>query len=452
MNVILLSLDTLRADHLSCYGYRRLTSPHLDRVAAQGTLCTEFFSPHIPTHPGYTTMLTGRDAVSHQVVCQGGTVEPPADVRFLAEILAEQGYRTAAVDNLGRWLTRGFQTYRSYRWPLDVSQPWRKAEVVNAEALPLLAELAAGGQPFFLFVHYWDPHTPYLPPPPFDRMFYGGDERDPANRSMAPVFAFEPFADYFRSWMGQVTDIAYPIAQYDAEIAYLDATLAAFFTRLDELDLVDDTLLIINADHGECLDEHECWFDHHGLYDQNLHVPLILRCPGLVPAGQRLGGFIRQYDLAPAILDALGLGELAATNQMDGASFLPQLRGGSPAGTCDALFLTENSWMKKRGVRTHRWKLILAHEPDFHGKPPVELYDLAADPGETVNLAGERPEVVAELTRRYDDWLRGRMAASGQPDPQSYQGTTLHRIGAVKLAVPADERLYAEGGKATEHG
>jgi arylsulfatase A-like enzyme len=445
MNVILLSLDTLRADHLSCYGYRRLTSPHLDRVAAQGTLCTEFFSPHIPTHPGYTTMLTGRDAVSHQVVCQGGTVEPPADVRFLAEILAEQGYRTAAVDNLGRWLTRGFQTYRSYRWPLDVSQPWRKAEVVNAEALPLLAELAAGGQPFFLFVHYWDPHTPYLPPPPFDRMFYGGDERDPANRSMAPVFAFEPFADYFRSWMGHVTDIAYPIAQYDAEIAYLDATLAAFFTRLDELDLVDDTLLIVNADHGECL-------DHHGLYDQNLHVPLILRCPGLVPAGQRLSGFIRQYDLAPAILDALGLGALAAANQMDGASFLPQLRGGSPAGTCDELFLTENSWMKKRGVRTHRWKLILAHEPDFHGKPPVELYDLAADPGETVNLAGERPEVVAELTRRYDDWLRGRMAASGQPDPQSYQGTTLHRIGAVKLAVPADERLYVEGGKATEHG
>ena len=84
MNVILLSLDTLRADHLSCYGYHRLTSPHIDRLAAQGTLCTQFFSPHIPTHPGYTTMLTGRDAVSHQVVCQAGTVEPGPEVRFLA--------------------------------------------------------------------------------------------------------------------------------------------------------------------------------------------------------------------------------------------------------------------------------------------------------------------------------------------------------------------------------
>lgn len=319
-------------------------------------------------------------------------------------------------------------------------------------ALPLLAELAAGAQPFFLFVHYWDPHTPYLPPPPFDRIFYGGDERDPSNRSLEPVFAFEPFAEYFRSWMGEVTDIQFPIAQYDAEIAYLDATLGALFTRLDELGLTGETLLVINADHGECLDEHDCWFDHHGLYDQNLHVPLILRLPGVVPAGQRLDGFIRQYDLAPTILDLLGLGRLAAENQMDGVSFLPQLRSGSPAGTCDELFVTENSWMKKRGVRTHRWKLILAHEPDFHGKPPVELYDLAADPGELVNLAGDRPEVVAELRGRYDAWLARRTAASGKPDPQSYQGISLHRIGAMKMAVPADERLYAEGGKATEHG
>lgn len=452
MNVILLSLDTLRADHLSCYGYGRLTSPHIDRVAAQGTLCTQFFSPHIPTHPGYTTMLTGRDAVGHQIVCQGGSVEPGEDVRFLAEILAEQGYRTAAVDNLGRWLTRGFQQYEPYRWPIVADQPWRKAEVVNAVALPLLAELAAGAQPFFLFVHYWDPHTPYLPPPPFDRLFYGGDERDPANRSLEPVFAFEPFAEYFRSWMGEVTDIQFPIAQYDAEIAYLDATLGALFTRLDELGLTDETLLVINADHGECLDEHACWFDHHGLYDQNLHVPLILRLPGVAPAGQRLDGFIRQYDLAPTILDVLGLGRLAAENQMDGVSFLPRLRSGSPAGTCDELFITENSWMKKRGVRTHRWKLILAHEPDFHGLPPVELYDLAADPGELVNLASEQPEVVAELRGRYDAWLARRTAASGKPDPQSYQAISLRRIGAMKMAVPADERLYAEGGLATEHG
>jgi arylsulfatase A-like enzyme len=283
-------------------------------------------------------------------------------------------------------------------------------------------------------------------------MFYGGDERDPANRSMEPVFAFDPFSQYFRSWMGHVTDIQYPIAQYDAEIAYLDATLGALFTRLDELNLSDDTLLIINADHGECLDEHECWFDHHGLYDQNLHVPLILRCPGRVPAGKRLDGFIRQYDLAPTILDALGLGHLATANQMDGVSFLPRLRDGSRAGTCDTLFLTENSWMKKCGVRTRRWKLILAHEPDFHGKPPVELYDLRADPAELVNVADAHPRVVADLRRRYDAWMAERTAASGKPDPQSYQDISLRRIGAMQTAVPADERLYAEGGKATERG
>lgn len=452
MNVILLSLDTLRADHLSCYGYGRLTSPHIDRVAAQGTLCSEFFSPHIPTHPGFTTMHSGRDAVSHQIVCQGGHIEPAPGVRFLAEILAEQGFRTAAVDNLGRWFTRGFQEYRPYRWPLDPTQPWRKAEAVNAVALPLLEELADAGQPFFLFAHYWDPHTPYLAPPPFDRLFYGRDEKDPANRSMEPVFAFKPFAEYFRGWMGQVTDIEYAIAQYDHEIAYLDACLAAFFTKMDELGLTDETLLVINSDHGECLDEHECWFDHHGLYDENLHVPLILRCPGVIPAGRRLRGFLRQYDLAPTILDLLGLGQLAAANQMDGVSFLRQLLSGRPTGTCDELFLTENTWMKKRGLRTRRWKLILAHEPDFHGLPPVELYDLVADPAETTNVAARHPRVVARLRRRYDDWLAARMAAAGQPDPQSYQGTSLHHIGAIKTAVPQDERLYAEGGKAGPRG
>lgn len=452
MNVILLTMDTQRADHLSCYGYRRLTSPHVDRIARAGTLFTQFYSPVIPTHPAFTTMLSGRDAISHQVVAHAGQVEPASDVRFLAEILAEQGYRTAAVDNLGRWLTRGFQTYQPYQWPLDKSQPWRKAEVVNEQSIKVLNDLAADrSTPFFLFLHYWDPHTPYLPPPPFDRMFYAGNESDPNNHSMDKIFAFEPFETYFREWMGQVTDVEFTIAQYDAEIAYLDATLANLFTRLDELGLTDQTLLVINGDHGEILDEHVGYFDHHGLYEGNIHCPLILHCPGIVPAGQRLGGFVRQEDVAPTILDLLGLGNLAAANQMDGTSAAPLVEQGLHTGTADELFLIENTWMKKRGVRTHRWKLITALEPDFHDLPPVELYDLMHDPGETTNVAEERPDVVAELRRRLDDWFMRRLAEEGKPDPQSYQSITLRQIGALKTAVPADETLSGEGGEAV-HG
>lgn len=451
MNVILLSIDTLRADHLSNYGYQRLTSPHLDRIAREGTVLTEFYSPHIPTHPSFTTLHTGRDAVSHQVVGHAGKVEPSENIRFLAEILSEQGYNTAAVDNLGKWFTRGFGQVETYRWPVDKTQPWRKAEVVNERAIETLDGLAAGDAPFFLFLHYWDPHTPYLPPPPFDRMFYSGDERTPAARSMEPVFAFAPFAEYFQAWMPSVTDIQFPIAQYDAEIAYLDSVLARLFTRIDELGLTENTLLVINADHGEILDEHVGYFDHHGLYEGNVHVPLILRRPGTIPSGQRLGGFIRQQDVAPTILDALGLGALAGANQMDGTSFYLQVLEGLHAGTCDELYLTENTWMRKRAVRTRRWKLIVALEPDFHDLPPVELYDLLNDPDEQVNLAEIRPDVVADLRARLDAWMARRMKESGNPDPQSYQEITLRQIGEMKTAVPADEKLYGEGGK-TEHG
>jgi arylsulfatase A-like enzyme len=443
MNVILLAIDTLRADHLSCYGYHRLTSPHLDRIARQGTLFSECFSPHIPTHPGFTTIMTGKDVFTHQIVAHGGKRELDPAVRTLAEILREQGYRTAAADNLGRWFSRGFEVYEVYRWPLEATGPWRKAEVVNEKALVLLDQLAAQSQPFFLFLHYWDPHTPYLPPPPFDRMFYYGNEKDPENRSMDPVWAVEPFRDYFAQWMGGVTDIRFPEAQYDAEIAYCDATLARLFTALEHYRLLENTLLVILADHGEVLADHVCYFDHHGLYDANLHVPLILHCPGRIPEGRRIDGFVRLLDVAPTILDFLGLGDLAHREKMEGQSLLPLL-GRSPGdrrGVCSEIYLTECTWMRKRGLRTHEWKIIQALEPDFHNLPPIELYHLPSDPGEQVNLATVRPEVVEWLLGRLRAWVERRTAETGQPDPLETQSITLRRIGALRTAVPENQRL-----------
>src|SRR5947209_4007198 len=121
-------------------------------------------------------------------------------------------------------------------------------------------------------------------------MFYEGDEKDPANATMQPVWDFENFKWYFHEWMPGVTDIEFPKAQYDAEIAYMDACLAHVFTRLEELRLVDDTLLVMTADHGEELDEHGCWFDHHGLYEPNVHIPFIVRFPRKISAGLRIRG------------------------------------------------------------------------------------------------------------------------------------------------------------------
>ncbi|NBX47689.1 MAG: sulfatase, partial [Chloroflexi bacterium] len=137
----------------------------------------------------------------------------------------------------------------------------------------------------------------------FDRMFYSGeDECDPRHLegpdNMQQVFDFAPFADFFRSWMPPgITDGKYVIAQYDGAIAYMDACLARMFTRLDELGLADNTIVILTGDHGESLLEHQIWFDHHGLYETNIHVPLIIKAPGRLPQGVRIPGNVAHQDM-----------------------------------------------------------------------------------------------------------------------------------------------------------
>jgi arylsulfatase A-like enzyme len=438
-NLILISLDTTRADHLGCYGWHRNTSPHLDRLAEGGTVFTQAFSPWIPTHPAHTTLMTGCDVMQHQVVAQGAKVEPSAGIRMLAELLKAQGYWTGAADNLGKWFTRGFDLYETYQWARDPEGGWRKGEAVTRSALKVLDEASRQDRPFFLFFHYWDPHTPYLPPAPFDRMFYGGNEKAPALKSMEAAMNFPPFMHYFRSWMDGVTDIEFPKAQYDAEIAYMDFCLRHVFQRLEELRLTERTLLVITADHGEELDEHEMWFDHHGLYDTNVRVPLILSQPGTVPAGRRADGLVRLVDVVPTVLDALGLGDPGLDYAFQGRSFAPALSGTPDHATTDRLFLTEDTWMKKRALRTSEWKLIAAVEhPDLHGRSEVELYHLPSDPGEQVNLAEDRPEVVRELRADLDGWVELRMRETGLPDPIVEQPIALRSIGTPPVTQPAE--------------
>jgi arylsulfatase A-like enzyme len=278
-------------------------------------------------------------------------------------------------------------------------------------------------------------------------MFYSGNEKDPNNESMDALWDFEVFNRYFAEWMPGVTDVEFPKAQYDAEIAYMDSCFAHVLTHLDALGLAEDTLLVLTADHGEELDEHAHWFDHHGLYDTNLHVPCILRCPSLLPAGARLSGLTQMPDLTPTILDILDLRHLIEREGMTGRSMLPLIYAPSTAsrGTTDYIHITENTWMKKRGIRTHRWKLIVPLEtPDLHGNSDIELYHLPDDPNELNNLAAERPEVVQRMTRLMDEWVEMRLSATGLPDPLPVQPIPLRRIGGMDVAVPRDKRLTKE--------
>jgi arylsulfatase A-like enzyme len=415
-NVVLLGIDSLRADHLSSYGYHRLTTPHLDHFARQGTLFERAYSAHIPTTPAYASMLTGRDVFGTQVVAlrHKGPLRP--EVPTLAEILKQAGYATSCVGFSGNPASRGFDTYLDYpAWGSWAEGRSPKAQNLNRVAIPELERLARGGRPFFLFLRHMDPHAPYLPPEPFERMFYHGNECDPANRSMEPVLAFKPFRDFFASWMPPgITDKDYVIAQYDGAIAYMDAAIQTIFTALEALGILDETIVIVNGDHGETLDEHDCYFDHHGLYDATLHVPLIIRYPPAVPAGRRVAGYTQHADLVPTILELAGIPAEGLT--FDGHSLLPMMRGEVASHACE-MYLTECTWMRKHGWRTPEWKLIVALEPDFHFKPPVELYNLVEDPGETVNRAEELPDVAAHLRRRMEEWIARRERETGLPNP-----------------------------------
>lgn len=266
-------------------------------------------------------------------------------------------------------------------------------------------------------------------------MFYSGDERDPSKKSMEPVFSFKPFAEYFKSWMPEgITDAEYIIAQYDAALAYMDVCIQRIFTRLEELDLMDRTLIVITSDHGESLLEHECYFDHHGLYEPTIHVPLILVYPERLPQGKRVKGYVLQQDLAPTVLELLGYDEVAKELKMDGKSLLPLINGERPTNYTE-FYLTECTWMRKRGWRTPEWKIICALEPDFHNKPPIELYNLTEDPDENVNLAEEEPKVVEVLKERMERWVEKRISETGKPDPilQYHLGLDL-KIGSIKRA------------------
>jgi arylsulfatase A-like enzyme len=437
-NLILFGVDSLRADHMSCYGYPRLTTPHIGRLASQGVLFEENYCPHIPTTSGYSSMLTGMDCFSTQAVAlrhEGGLTP---DVITLPEILRKAGYETICVGFSGNPASRGFDQYVNYKgWGSWEERPLTKAHNLNEVTIPELERLAKGKKPFFLFLRHMDPHSPYLPPSPFDRMFYGGNECDPANRSMDPVMAFKPFRDYFASWMPPgITDIEYVNAQYDGEIAYMDACIQRLLTRVEELGLAEDTLIALNSDHGETLAEHDCYFDHHGMYEPTLYVPLILKWPGRLPEGRRVRGITLHQDLVPTLLQLLGL---RADARFDGRSLVPMIRGEKVSHNSD-FYITECTWMRKHGWRTPEWKLIEALEPDFHFKPAVELYHLKRDPGELVNLAKREPDVVAHLKRRMEAWISRRERETGKPNPMY---TNLHWHGKKEHGpFPSSQAAY----------
>ncbi len=439
-NLLLIGVDSLRADHMSLYGYQHLTTPHIERFASEGAVFENCFSPHIPTTSGYGGMLTGRDCFGTDTVALRHRGPMAEGVPTLAEVLREEGYETTSVGFEKNPAARGFDNYLNFpAWGSWEEGRSHKAENLNEVALPELERLAKTGKPFFLFLRHMDPHAPYLPPQPFERAFYGGDEFDPENKSMDPVFEFRPFRDFFATWMPPgITDKDYVIAQYDGAVAYMDACIQNIFARVSALGLDENTLIVFDSDHGETLYDHECYFDHHGLYEPTLRVPLVFRMPGTVPAGGRFGGNAVLADVMPTILDILGVDREI---DFEGQSLFPEMAGERRVPTAE-FYITECTWMRKHGWRTPQWKLIHALEPDFHFKPEVELYNLVRDPEESENLADVEPKVVAALEERMQDWIARREEETGRTNPM-YRNLHWHGSKEVEGPFESAEQAYS---------
>jgi arylsulfatase len=425
VNLLICSLDTLRADHLSCLGNDRQLTPNLDRIAAEGALFRQTYATDIPTQPSHTALFTGKFGINSGIVSHfHPAAYLPEETLWLPSELRRQGYVTGAVDHLFAmkdWFIRGYDDY--------MPPPGRSrspASVINGIGMPWITEHKE--QDFFLFLHFWDAHIPYVPPSPFkERYTHGTSGRiDPditAKLEGRPSYPL--FKQNLYDFLDAMPNLEYIADLYDAEVAYLDFEIGRIFQHLEVEGLLDDTMVVVFGDHGENMTEHDAWFDHAGLYDSVTHVPLLMWAPGRIPVCDS-DAMVTLTDVLPTILEALGMPEAEG---IDGRSLFPLMRGETTTHR-DAVMLSEATWQAARAVRTPEWKYIKFLQTTIYGRDGVELYDLTNDPHEQVNVADAHPEVVADLGNRLNHWVSAQLG--GGPDP-------MHSV--LDAGLPAVARL-----------
>ncbi len=425
MKVVFCSLDTLRADRLGCIGNDRGLTPHLDRIAAEGALFTQCYASDIPTQPSHTAVFTGQFGIRTGIVSH---FHPASylndDTLWMPSLLRRHGYVTGAVDHLFAmkdWFIRGYDDY--------MPPPGRSrspGSVINGIGFPWLDEHAA--EEFYLFLHFWDSHIPYLPPSPFkERFSYGTAGRiDPGiTDKLQGRPSYPLFKQNLYDFLEAMPNLDYIADLYDAEVAYLDFEIGQLFAHLSQLDLLDDTLVVLFGDHGENMTEHDSWFDHAGLYDSVTHVPLILWAPGRIPAAQS-SAMVALIDILPTVLEVLGLPE---ADGIDGRSLMPLIRG-EVTSHREVVMLSEATWNAARGVRTPEWKFIKYLQSTIYGRDGVELYHLGVDPHEQQNVADSYPDVVERMQAQLQHWVGAQLG--GRPDPM---------LSVIDAGLPAVARL-----------
>lgn len=425
-DILVVAVDTLRPSHLGCYGYSRPTSPAIDRLAEQSLVFDRAFAAGIPTTPSFTTLLSGLHPYRHGVVTHPGH-HLDEDIRLLPQLAREAGYVTAACDNMvvqgggrGTWFARGYDHYSGFLYTPFGAQ---SADITD-RALGLTAR--AGDKPMLTFLHYWDPHTPYGPRPPYDTMHY---EPGSGPVDLADVYAVHP--EYYEAFLADMhlahpDDYAYVMAQYDGEISQVDAQIGRLVEGLRAQGRWDNTVVLLLSDHGECFGEGGLYFDHHGLYDAVTRVTMMLRLPG--QPGGRTGALVSNEDVLPTLCELGGfpLPEYPLTGRTLGP--ILDGRAADSAAIRERVISVESSRQASLALRTATEKLIQPVTEDVGGKPLPDLYgrarspepllfDLADDPAESRDLAAERPDRVAALRADLEQWRAAELARSGDPDP-----------------------------------
>ncbi len=411
LNLLLITIDTTRADALSCYGAKSGTTPTLDRFAEEALLFERAYSATNVTKPSHLSIMTGSRAIEHRVF--NNQVLIPETVDALPLFMEREGYRTGAfvaAVQLGEetgW--RGFETVKGP--PKGKSQRVGK-EVVD-ETLAWLRE--DDDRPFFAWTHFFDPHTLYTPPKKFARRFYKGDPTEGDEPLISDAAWFDGW-DYkpMQNWIKGVRDPAFAKAMYAAELAYTDQQIGRLFAYLEQSELTDKTVIVVTADHGEHFGEHGLYYDHTGLYETALHIPLIVRVPGSPTAlsGARSTELVSQLDIVPTLqeLFALRVGHPTA-----GTSLVPLIMNEPNAFASRDSLIFESAHNHQIAMRKDKWKLIMPIELShrFLGTEP-ELFDLSVDPGEMNNLASEFPEVVEQLSSELSPWILTGTISKGE--------------------------------------
>jgi len=494
-NVLLVSVDCLRADHLSCYGYARETSPTLDRLAREGVRFERVLATTSWTLPSHLSLLTGLPVSAHGIdddrlwlrtAADGEALPAPLRAVFLPELLAGAGYATAGFYTWKYLEPRfgfgpGFDVYERlghtfYSHPLVGPEFERLREAGDEEGLKaLMAEHPAlfddtrpsgpeaidraaawldeharerAGRPFFLFVHLFDAHDPYTPPEPwfslFDPDYQGPIDGRRITSPDSPVHA-----------RMRPADLARVVSLYDGAIRFIDAELARLLARLEELGLAEDTLVIVTGDHGEEFFEHGMKTHRNQLYQESVRVPLVLRWPRGLPAGRVVGGNAGLVDVAPTVLAAAGL---APATPLGGVDLLPIARGEAPNG--ERTYLSELTvFAPGESVPTRHLALTRGNRQTLfttRGAAPwsARSFDLEHDPTQHAGEPLDPARIAAELAA-----LRSSLAAlrAAQPDrssgAQPLSARELEELAALGYGggeeVPATEgpeRLSLDGG------